>query len=67
MLKDFKRKTCLLIDIIALTNNNISVKEYNQISNYNDLEMEIENMWHFKTTTVKLPPGALDMIKKDTD
>ena len=31
----------LLIDMSLLTNNNISVKEYN-ISKYKDLEIEIE-------------------------
>ena len=33
------------------TDNNISVKEYNKISQYKDLEIEIEKMWYFKTTT----------------
>ena len=34
------------------TDNNISVKEYNKISKYENLEIEIEKMWHFKTTTL---------------
>ena len=67
MVKDYKRKTCLLIGMLVPTDNNISVKEYNKISKYKDLEKEIEKMWHFKTTTVPLIVGALCMIKKGTD
>ena len=47
--------------------DNISVKEYNKISKYKDLEMEIEKMWHLKTTTVLGIVWALDIIKKRTD
>ena len=46
---------------------NISIKEYNEISKYKDLEIRIENMWHLKTTTVPVVVGALSMIKKGTD
>ena len=40
--KDYKRKTCILIEY----------KEYNKISKYTDLEIEIEKIRHLKTTTV---------------
>ena len=43
------------------TDNNLLVKEY-----YN-LEIEIEKMWHLKTTTMPVIVGALGMIKKGTD
>ena len=49
------------------TDNNISVKEYNEISKYKDLEIEIEKNWHLKTTTLPVKVGALDIIKKRTD
>ena len=39
VVKDYKRKTCLL-DMSVPTDNNISVKEYNKISKYKDLEIE---------------------------
>ena len=38
---DYK-KAWLLIDMSVPTDNNISVKEYNEISKYKDLEMETE-------------------------
>ena len=34
VVKDYKGKTSLLIDIVVTTDNNISVKEYNNISKY---------------------------------
>ena len=49
------------------TDNNMSVKEYNKISKYKDQEIERENMWHLKTTTVLVIVGALGMIKKGID
>ena len=50
------------------TDNNISVKEYNKISKYKDLEIEIEK----KSGTLKQPimtviVGVRGMIKKGTD
>ena len=43
---------------------NISVKEFEKLSKYKDLEIEIEEMWHMKTKTVPVIIGALGMIKK---
>ena len=34
------------------TYNNIFVKKYNKISNYKDQEIEIENIWRYKSTSV---------------
>ena len=36
-------------------------------SKYKDLEIEIEKIWHLKTTTAPVIVGALGMIKKGTD
>ena len=44
VVKNNKRNTCFLIDVSVSTDNNISVKEYNKISKYKDLEIEIEKM-----------------------
>ena len=38
-----------------------------KISRYKDLEKEIVEMWHLKTTTVLEIVGALGMIKERTD
>ena len=47
-----------------LSNSNISVKEYYKISKYKNLKIEIEKIWHLKTTTMPVIVGALGMIKK---
>ena len=44
------------------TYNDSSVKEYDKISKYKDLEIEIE-----KCDTLKIPPGAQDTIMKGTN
>ena len=48
--------------MLVQTDNKISVKEYNEIIKYKDLEIEIEKMRHLKITTVIVI--TLDMIKK---
>ena len=42
MFKGYKTKICHLIDMLVPTDNNISVKEYNKISKYKDMKIEIE-------------------------
>ena len=42
VVKDYKRKTCFVIDMSVPTDYNISVNGYNKISNYKVLEIEIE-------------------------
>ena len=64
IVKDFKEKTCLLIDMSIPTDQNISAKEFDKISKYKDLEIEIQRMWKLRTSTVPVIVGALGMIKK---
>ena len=67
MVKDNKRKPCLQIVLLVPTDNNISVKEYYKISQFKDMENEVEKLYHLKTTTLPVIVGALGMIKKRTD
>ena len=60
-MKDYESKTCLRIDMPVLTDNNISLKEYNKTSKYKDLEIEIEII------IVPVIVGALGMINKGID
>ena len=64
VIKDHKSKTCLLIDMTIPTDRNISVKEFDKLSKYKDLQIEIDRMWHLKTTIVPVVVGALGMVKK---
>ena len=43
------------------------VAEFEKLSKYNDLEIEVEKLWHMKTVTVSVVIGALGMIKKGTE
>ena len=64
---DYRMKICLLIEMTAAIDNNLSVTKYDKISQYKDLETEIEKMWYVKSTTVPVIVGALGMIKKKAD
>ena len=44
VVKDYKIKTCLLIDMLVSRDNNIPVKEYDKISENKYLEIEIETV-----------------------
>ena len=63
IIKDKKAKACGLIDMSVPSDVNISDKEFEKLSKYKDLEIEIE-MWHMKTKMVSFIIGALGMIKK---
>ena len=45
------------------TKNDKSIKEYNKINKYEDLEIEIGKMWLLKTTVVPVIVGALSLSK----
>ena len=64
IVKDIKEKTCLLIDMSIPTDQNISAKEFDKLSKYKDLEIEIQRMWKLRMSTVPVIVGALGMIKK---
>ena len=46
---------------------NISVKEYDKLAKYKDLEIEINRMWQLRTITLPIVVGALGMLKKGAD
>ena len=49
------------------TDRNISSKEFDKLSKYKDLEIEIQKIWKLNATTVPVILGALGMIKKGTE
>ena len=67
VIKDYNRRTCLLIDMSVPSDRNLSGKELEKLSKYKDLEIEIQKMWHLETKTVPVIIGALGMIKKGTE
>ena len=61
---DHKEKTCLLIDMTVPSDRNVSLKEYEKVSKYEDLEIELQKMWNLKTTVIPVVIGALGMIRE---
>ena len=49
------------------SDRNVSLKEYEKVSKYKDLEIEIQKMWHLKTTVIPVVIGALSMIKRKSE
>ena len=47
-MKDHKEKTCKLIDFTFPIDINISAKEFEKLSKYSDLQIEVERMWQVK-------------------
>ena len=46
---------------------NTSVKEFDKLSKYKDLEIEICKMWKMKTVVIPVVIGALGLIKRDVN
>ena len=46
---------------------NVWVAEFEKLSKYKDLAIEVETLWHMKTVTIPVVIGPLGMIKKDTE
>ena len=67
IVNDHKKKMCLFIDMTVPSDRNISLKSMKKISKYEDLEIEIQKMWHFNATVIPVVFGALGMIKKTTE
>ena len=65
--KDHKEKTYLLIDMTVPSDRNVSLKVYEKVSKYKDLEIEIQKMWYLKTTVIPVVIGALGMIKRKSE
>ena len=62
--KNKREKTCKLIDVKIPADKNVSIAEFEKLSKYKDLEIEVEKLWHMKTVTIPVVIGALGMIKK---
>ena len=63
VVKNHTDKTCFLIDMYVLSDN-VSLKIFEKLSKYKDLEIEVTKMWHLNTATLPLVIGALGMVAK---
>ena len=57
-------KLCSLSDIAVPSERNAVAKEFEKISKYKDLEIEIGRMWNTKTVVIPLVIGAQGIPRK---
>ena len=65
-IKDHKEKIRRLIDFSFPMYINISAKEFEKLSKYKDLQIEVERMWQLKTSIIPIAVGTLGLVKKGT-
>ena len=53
-----------MIDVTVPADKNISLKEFQKLSKYKDLEIEVTKLWKLKTKTIPFVIKVLGMIKK---
>ena len=52
-MKDRKEETCKLIDFTFQMDINISSKEFENLSKYKDLQIEVGRMWQLTTSIIQ--------------
>ena len=46
------------------SDTSLSLKTFEKLSKYKNLEIEVTKMWHLKTTTLPVVTGALGIVVK---
>ena len=64
VVRNKKEKTCLLLDISIPNDKNTSVKTYEKLAKYKDIEIEISKSWNVNVKTIPVIIGALGAINK---
>ena len=55
----------LVFSLMSLpSDTNVSLKIFEKLSKYEDLDIEVTKMWHLKTTTLPVIIGVLGMVAK---
>ena len=64
-----REKTCKLIDLFSIfsADKDVSVEEFEKLSKYKYLEIEVEKLWHMETMTIPVVFGALYIINKGSE
>uniref|UniRef100_H3A107 Reverse transcriptase domain-containing protein n=1 Tax=Latimeria chalumnae TaxID=7897 RepID=H3A107_LATCH len=64
IVKDKKKKICILIDVTVPSDINIAAKEIEKLIKCKDLQMEIQRMWGMHITIIPVVDCATGLIKK---
>ena len=67
VIRDKKEKTCLLLDVSIPADRNTSLKTFEKLSKYKDLDIELAKSWKVKTKTLPIIIGALGLINKSAE
>lgn len=67
VVRDKKLKTCQIIDVAIPQDRNTSLKTFEKLSKYKDLDIELEKSWKVKTKTIPVIIGALGVINKSAE
>ena len=66
VIKDKTNKTCLLLDISIPSDTNTSLKAFEKLAKYKDLEIELAKSWSVTVKTIPVIIGALGVVNKST-
>ena len=66
IIKKHEERSCIMMDVVVPSDQNNSLKEFQKLSKYKDLDIEVTKMWKLKTKIIPVVIGALGMIKKGT-
>jgi hypothetical protein len=66
VIRDKRKKMCWLLDISIPNDANTSLKTFEKLAKYKDLDIELTKSWGVKVKTVPVIIGALGVINKNT-
>ena len=62
---DWEEKECIVIDVAIPADQNIADKDWEKISKYSELKLEITRLWNVKAKVIPIVVGALGSIPKN--
>ena len=66
IVKNHNDKSHFLIDMSVPVDTNVSLKMFEKLRKYKDLEIQVTKMWNLKTKTLSIVIGAWGMVTKTT-
>ena len=64
---DKKKRKCKIIDIAVPGDQNIKVKELEIITKYQDLRLQLQELWDVKATVIPIVVGALGIVSEELE
>ena len=63
IIKNHEEPTCVIMGVAVPSDQNISLKEFQKLSKYKDLEIEVTKMWKIIRKIIPVVTEAMIMIK----